>query len=54
MARKLGLTEEDLDKILDFEELSSLKWFVEVQKVSSGGSFGELAYTNNAPRAATI
>ena len=30
MAKKLGLTEEDIYMITEYEDFSNLKWFVEV------------------------
>jgi CRP-like cAMP-binding protein len=37
-----------------FERLKKLNWFIEVVKLLPGGSFGELALINKAPRSATI
>jgi CRP-like cAMP-binding protein len=34
--------------------LHEIQWFVEVTSLANGVSFGELALTNQAPRAATV
>ena len=38
----------------DIEKFEQYQWFVDVAKLVSGSSFGELALLNNEPRAATI
>ena len=38
----------------DIEKFEQYQWFVDVSKLVSGSSFGELALLNNEPRAATI
>ena len=46
-----GEKKHNLEKI---EEYDQMTWFLDVVKLCSGKSFGELALINDAPRAATI
>lgn len=48
------MTDEDLSKLITYEQQRSRKWFVEITTVSAGGYFGELALESDKPRAATI
>ena len=45
------IEEENLELI---DQYSELNWMVEVNQLSTGASFGELALINNEPRKATI
>jgi hypothetical protein len=46
-----AIERKNLDDLDNYEELA---WFVDVAKIVSGDSFGELALMNDMPRAATI
>jgi hypothetical protein len=46
-----GEEKYNIDKL---EEYQQMTWFLDVVKLCSGKSFGELALINDAPRAATI
>ena len=39
---------------MNMKKFENYKWFIEVVKLKTGGSFGELALVNDKPRAATI
>ena len=50
----MKLTGEEKHNIDKIEEYDGMTWYLDVVKLSSGKSFGELALINDAPRAATI
>jgi hypothetical protein len=50
----MKLTGEDRYQLDQLENYDSMAWFLDVVKLCSGKSFGELALINDAPRAATI
>ena len=50
----MDLSDQDLANLEYLEMYQSLLWMVEVRKMVSGASFGELALINREPRAATI
>jgi CRP-like cAMP-binding protein len=50
----MSLTPQERSNLVAFERLKKLNWFIEVVKLLPGGSFGELALINKAPRSATI
>lgn len=50
----MKLSKQDRDNLADLLKYESVKWFVEISKITSHGSFGELALINNDPRAANV
>ena len=50
----MKLTGEEKHNLEKIEEYQQMTWFLDVVKLCSGKSFGELALINDAPRAATI
>ena len=45
----MNLSKQELDNLNEFEKYEEYEWFVDVAKLDSGNSFGELALLNNEP-----
>ena len=54
MNRHMDLSNQDKINLKNLKMLEETEWFVEVNVLSSGKDFGELALINKEPRAATI
>lgn len=50
----MRLTREEQKNLDDLEKYKKMKWLVEVAKLNSSQSFGELALINDEPRSAQI
>jgi hypothetical protein len=50
----MNLSNIDRHNLDQLDKYNEYQWFVDVAKLRTGASFGELALINNEPRAATI
>ena len=51
---QMKLSRQDRENLADLKKYENLQWMVEISKISSHGTFGELALINNEPRAADV
>ena len=52
--KHVTFTENEKEKIHKLEFYDKFEWTIEVCKIETGGSFGELALITNNPRAASV
>lgn len=50
----MNLSKTDIQNLDTYKRYKNMKWMVDVSKLYTGYSFGELALVNNEPRNATI
>ena len=50
----MKISGDDRQSLVELSTYESMIWFLDVEKLCQGKSFGELAIINDAPRAATI
>ena len=50
----MEVTKYEQNQLAKLKNYNELEWFIEINRLQKGKSFGELALINNEPRAATV